>query len=152
MTTTADAERFLAHLARQWERMDPDSLPDLFHEDGRLLHSGMTDPIPREEIPDYFRARLAVVPDYSVRVDRWARSGEQLFVEWTFTGTIGDAEPPDFHGVHRFTLRGDRAVEAVAYYDTARMLALIQEAAARGQISSGEAAQLTAGQDALGRP
>jgi hypothetical protein len=54
--------------------------------------------------------------------------------------------PPDFKGVHRFTLRGDKAVEAVAYYDTARMVTLIQEAIERGDIAAGDGDRLTAGQ------
>lgn len=147
-TTHEDARAFLEHLSDQWRQLRADALPELFHEDGRLIHPAMTEFIPREEIPAYFRSRLAVVPDYSLTIDDWAFRGNTLLVEWTFTGTIGGHRPPNFHGVHRFTLRGQKAVEAVAYYDTAAMMTLIQEAIERGDIVPEDLERLTAGQEA----
>jgi hypothetical protein len=49
-------------------------------------------------------------------------AGDHLFIEWTITMTPpGEDEPITWEGVDRFTLKGDRAVEGIAYFDTSPM-------------------------------
>jgi hypothetical protein len=57
------------------------------------------------------------VPDITLRPTAWAARGDTVLVEWTITATFRD-EPVSWNGADRFTLRGDRAVEGIAYFDT----------------------------------
>jgi SnoaL-like protein len=77
----------------------------------------MQHPILAEAVPQHIEGLMRAVPDVSLRVLRWASRGEDLFIEWELTGTVGYKRLV-VPGVDRFTLRGGRAAEGVAYFDT----------------------------------
>lgn len=66
----------------------------------------------------------ALVPDFRIRVRRWAGRDDFVLVEWTASATWG-GEFVEWGGTDRFTLRGDRAIEGVAYFDTQPLWARI---------------------------
>ncbi len=72
------------------------------------------------EIPDYLRRVKTLVPDISLRPLRWAQTEDGVLIEWEISGTFRDQQL-SWRGADRFTLRGDRATEGVAYFDTHRL-------------------------------
>jgi ketosteroid isomerase-like protein len=113
----SDAEQFVSRFSEMWRAPKPDTFAALWHEDGELLHPGMESPISSAEIPDYVRRVKAAAPDVSLHVHRWAAAEDFVLIEWTITATVNE-EAVEWSGVDRFTLRGDRAVYGVAYFDT----------------------------------
>ena len=119
-----DPQGFLEKFTAVWADPEPEAFADLWAPDGVLLHPTMGTSIPQAEIPGYVRRLKSFVPDISLRPNRWAAAGADLFVEWTITMTPpGEDEPVSWDGVDRFTLDGDRAVEGIAYFDTSPMWA-----------------------------
>jgi hypothetical protein len=119
-----DPQGFVDKFTRVWASPEPDSFAGLWAEGGVLLHPTMGTSIPKEEIPDYVRRLKSFVPDIKLEPKRWASSGNHLFIEWTITMTPpGEDKPISWDGVDRFTLKGDRAVEGIAYFDTSPMWA-----------------------------
>jgi SAM-dependent methyltransferase len=114
----AAARDFVARFAEAWRNPEPQAFRAFWHDEGRLLHPTMAEPIGADAVPRHIERLMAAIPDVSLRVLRWAIGDEHLFIEWELTGTLGDA-PLAVSGVDRFTLRGERAVEGVAYFDTA---------------------------------
>lgn len=128
-----DAERFVERFARIWQKPEPDAYADLWHGEGTLLHPGMEAPIPAPEIPDYVRRILRAAPDIRLDVESWAASQDIVLIEWTITTTIA-GEERRWGGADRFTLRGDRAVEGVAYFDTLPLWAAVDPSLQRGEL------------------
>jgi ketosteroid isomerase-like protein len=112
-----DAEQFVARFAELWAAPEPEAYASLWHEDGTLLHPGMEAPIPAAEIPGYVQRLLAALPDITLAPMRWAARGDTVLIEWTITASFR-GERVSWNGTDRFTLRDDRAVEGVAYFDT----------------------------------
>ena len=112
-----DAQVFVDRFAEIWRKPDPERYAELWHEDGRLRHPTMKEALSQDRIPDYVRGLQAVAPDISLSVDSWAARDDVVLIEWTLSATVGE-ESAQITGVDRFTLRGDRAVDGVAYFDT----------------------------------
>jgi ketosteroid isomerase-like protein len=143
----SDAERFVSRFSEMWKAPEPDAFAALWHEDGELLHPGMESPISSAEIPDYVRKLKAAAPDISLRVHRWAAADDFVLIEWTITTTVND-EAVEWSGVDRFTLRGDRAVYGVAYFDTLPLWAHLDPSMQRsGGLEAATAASPTAASD-----
>jgi SnoaL-like protein len=120
--TQADPLGFVETFTQVWASPEPEAFAELWAEGGILLHPTMGTSIAKEEIPDYVRRLKSFVPDISLEPKRWASSGNDLFIEWTISMTPpGEDEPISWDGVDRFTLKGDRAVEGIAYFDTSPM-------------------------------
>src|SRR5947209_13357073 len=131
--TRADPQAFVDRFTRVWASPEPETFADLWADGGVLLHPTMGEAIPREQIPDYVRRLKSFVPDISLAPIRWAAQGDDVFIEWTITMTPpGDDEQVSWNGVDRFTLRGDRAIEGIAYFDTSPMWARMGAAPAEG--------------------
>jgi uncharacterized protein (TIGR02246 family) len=113
----SQAESFVNRFMEIWANPEPERYPELWTEDGVLLHPGMEEPLPVDQIADYVRALQQLVPNMRLTVDRWAARGDDVLIEWTVNATL-QGEETSWKGVDRFTLRGDRAVECVAYFDT----------------------------------
>jgi hypothetical protein len=119
-----DPEGFLEKFTRVWASPEPDTFADLWADGGVLLHPTMGTSLPKDEIPGYVRRLKSLVPDITLRPNRWGTSGNDLFIEWTITMTPpGEDEQVSWDGVDRFTMDGDRATEGVAYFDTSPMWA-----------------------------
>ena len=124
----SDAHGFVQRWEDAW-REPPTRFPALFHPEGTLFQAGMERPIGREAIGMRVTARLALIPDFRVRARRWASTDEDVFIEWTASGTVAGAPAPsELHGASRFTLRAGLIAEEIAYFDTA----VIARAGTRG--------------------
>jgi hypothetical protein len=133
--TNPDPQAFVERFTRVWSSPRPDDFAELWAEGGTLLHPTMGRAIPREEIPDYLRRLQSVAPDIHLEPTRWAASGDEVFIEWTMTATRhGDDDAARWSGVDRFTLRGDRAIEGIAYFDTAPLWARLDPSMDRGDL------------------
>ncbi|MGH3967894.1 MAG: hypothetical protein ACRDTV_07225, partial [Mycobacterium sp.] len=47
----------------------------------------------------------------------WASRGDTLYVDWTMSCLLG-GERVEWDGVDKFSMRGDRATNITAYFDT----------------------------------
>ena len=68
-----------------------------------------------------FEKTFQVFPDLTAQVHAWAFRDNQLFIEMTFTATIGGRQT-SWRNVDRFTFRQGVTVERVAYFDRTRLL------------------------------
>ena len=128
-----DPAAFIERFSRVWAAPEPDEFGAIWQPEGTLFHPTMAAPIPQSEIPDYLRRVKAMMPDISLRVLRWAASDDVVLVEWEITGTYG-GEHRAWRGADRFTLRDDRAVEGVAYFDTHWMWAVLDPDSEQGSL------------------
>lgn len=139
-----DAERFVETFSRVWASPEPDEFQALWAEEGTLLHPGMEAPIAHHEIPDYVRRIKSASPDISLAVDRWAARDDFVLIEWTITASLR-GEPVSWSGVDRFTLKGDRAIEGIAYFDSLPLWARVDPSIARDRSLEDVAAESAVG-------
>jgi ketosteroid isomerase-like protein len=137
-------DRFVARFEEIWSRPDPERFRELWTDDGVLLHPGMREPLPAANVADYVRSLLAVAPDLTLRVERWAARDDSVLIEWTISGGFR-GETVRWSGVDRFTLRGERAVEGVAYFDTLPLWARIDPSMQRSAPLEEVAGEVAAG-------
>src|SRR3954449_5788442 len=78
---------FIEKFTRVWASPEPDTFTDLWADGGVLLHPTMGTSISKDQIPDYVRRLKSFVPDITLKPNRWASSGDHLFIEWTITMT-----------------------------------------------------------------
>ncbi len=141
----SDPEKFVERFTRVWSSPQPEEFADLWTQDGTLLHPGMSEPIGRLEIVDYMRRITALTPDIRLRPLRWASVDKHVFIEWTISATFA-GEQLSWNGVDRFTLRGDRASDGVAFFDTLPLWARLDPAMQRGSaLEEAAARSATAG-------
>jgi SnoaL-like domain len=117
MPSTSDAARFVEHWTDVWRELDPDRFPELFHSEGTLYHPTMSRPITSVEEPAYVAGLKQAVEGLKLVPTRWGETEDGVLIEWQLTGTLAD-KPLDLRGADRFTLRGAKAVEGIAYFDT----------------------------------
>ena len=127
----SNAERFIQAFTERWRQPDPDRLAELWHPEGKLLHPGMGKPIGRDQLPGYIARVLSVFPDVRLEPTAWASKGDTVFVEWTMTATFR-GQQIQWSGADRFTLRGDLAIEGIAYFDSLPLWILIDPSMKRG--------------------
>lgn len=63
-----------------------------------------------------FKRTFDVLPDLTAQVDRWSATGDVLFIEMTFSATIG-GNKVTWRNVDRFVFRDGIAVERVAFFN-----------------------------------
>jgi len=103
----------------------PIGLAAYYNSTGMILNPGMLRPITKPEIPGYYQALLAAVPDLNPELQGWAGDSESLCVEWLYRGLTGS------DGQHGLLLRvvdvfefADGGVQyGHAYFDTLTILA-----------------------------
>lgn len=98
-----------------------DGLLSLLGPDIRLAAPGLRRTVGWAAARRAFEETFRVFPDLRGEVHAWAAQGDQLFIEMTFTATIG-ARRTSWHNVDRFTFRQGVAVERIAYFDRGRVL------------------------------
>jgi ketosteroid isomerase-like protein len=130
-----DAERFVERWTEIWREFDTSRFPELFHPEGTLLHPTMPRPIGREQEPLYMEGLKRAMPDLELRRTRWGPTEDGVLIEWRITGTLV-GEPFEIVGADRFTLRGDRATEGIAYFDTYPIWSRIDSSMTREQTIS----------------
>lgn len=123
------AEAWVATFERAWETGETDLLLEVVDPDASILYPLMEEPVDREGLRMYFAAGHAAVPDFRIRLLRWARSGDDVFMEWEGRGTV-NGETITWGGLDRFTFSGDRIVEARAYGDPRPLIAALEAQAA----------------------
>jgi hypothetical protein len=131
--TRDDVERFVERFKTVWAAPEPESFALLWQPEGTLSHPSMERSIAQAEIPDYLRRVKSVLPDISLEVRHWAATDNVVLIEWTITATF-QREPIEWSGADRFILRGDRAVEGVAYFDTTPLWNRFDPDHARGDL------------------
>lgn len=63
-----------------------------------------------------FKRTFDVLPDLTAEVERWSATGDALFIEMTFSATIG-GKTLRWRNVDRFVFRDGMAFERVAYFN-----------------------------------
>jgi hypothetical protein len=126
----SDAERFVERWTEIWREFDTSRFPELFHPEGTLLHPTMPRPISREQEPLFMEGLKRAMPDLELRPTRWGPTDDGVLIEWRITGTLAGG-PIEIVGADRFTLRGDRATEGIAYFDTYPIWSRIDRSMAR---------------------
>lgn len=121
------AAAWIETFERAWETGETDLLLEVVHPDASIQYPLMEEPVDREGLRLYFAAGFAAVPDFRIRLLRWGRSGDDVFMEWEGSGTV-NGEPTTWGGLDRFTFSGDTIVEARAYSDPRPLLAALQSA------------------------
>ena len=87
----------------------------------------------RDETPGYWTRVKSIIPDIRLEPKGWAAKDDIVFIEWLMSGTFR-GQPIQWEGVTRFTLRGERAIEGAAYFDTMPLWVAIDPRMKRGNL------------------
>jgi ketosteroid isomerase-like protein len=105
-----DAEAFVAHF-------NPMLSPDV-----RLIQPQLPTLVGRRAFYEQFAKPLfALIPDVHAEVERWAASGDALYIELTLSGMMAGT-PLRWRACDRITLRDGVAVERESYFDPLPLL------------------------------
>lgn len=109
---------WVAAFEERWSdaRANLDRFMDILGPDIVLSAPGLKTTRGRAAGREAFAKTFAALPDITGKVNRWSASGDVLFIEMTFSATIGKGRV-DWHDVDRFVFRDGVAVERVAYFD-----------------------------------
>lgn len=121
MVTDEEVSRFLDTWTTSWVKRYGEREP-IFHEGGGVRYpgsDGLFDPDSQPAMTDILRK---IAPDLEMRLVNWAVRDDILFGEWTVAATINGRRFAG-SGCNRFTLKGDKALEAISYIDR---LALVE--------------------------
>ena len=91
-----------------------DDFMTLFGPQIKLSAPGLRSTVGHEAGREAFRRTFEVFPDMRASVERWACDGDALFIEMTFSATIG-GDRTLWRGVDRFLIREGTVVERVAF-------------------------------------
>lgn len=118
-TRMAMAADFVRRFAEYWSAPTPERLETVLSERVRLV-APMTPTT--ETLADGKRAfaqLLGLIPDLTAEVHRWGATADGVLIEFTLSGTAGDA-PISWDAVDRLVLGDDGlATERVSYFDSA---------------------------------
>ena len=123
----AAAQDWVERFSRRWADPRADDLPELMHPDTRNLIPPMAAPGDRATVVEHFRGVLTMLPDFKLRVVRWAPTGDSVMIEWEASATVA-GEALTWRGVDRISLRGDRMYEGQVYWDTRGLAERMQAA------------------------
>ena len=129
MSDPTPALAFMNRFEETWRAPTPEKFAALFHPEGRFMHPSMSEPRPASTAAGYFHDVLRATPDISLEVRRWAAPETHVLIEYSLSATL-DGHRVSWNGADRFTLRGERALEGVAYYDPAAPLAALERSRA----------------------
>lgn len=108
---------FVARFADFWKTPSPERLAELLMEDV-VLNQPLARPMHGLKAAQAeFTKIFGWLPDLRVDVDRWCGSGDTVFIEIRLRASFA-GRLHEWPGVDVFTLRGDRAIERVTYYDS----------------------------------
>jgi ketosteroid isomerase-like protein len=119
-----EAERFVEAFGAAWARPRLEDFAALAAPDVRLVQPVAAETEGIEAFADFFRRLLALIPDLTATVERWAPSADGVYIEMTFRGTIA-GKPVSWPSIDRITLRDGRIAERVNYSDPAPVLVAI---------------------------
>ena len=127
----AAAETWVAKFAANWDQPDPDALRPLMHEDTQNLIPPMAEPGDREGVVAHFKGVLQMLPDFRLRILRWAPVADTVMIEWEGSAAVA-GQPLTWRGVDRISLRDGKTYEGQVYWDTRRVAEMVAEAIAKG--------------------
>ena len=111
------AADFVRRFREFWTSPKSERLDMLLSPDVVLVSPMMPSTSTLAEAKAGWEGLLAVIPDLSNEVHRWAASDDGVFIEFTLSGTVG-SERISWRVVDRFVLGEDGlATERVAYFD-----------------------------------
>lgn len=112
------AEQWVAAFQERWAnaKNNLDRFMDILGPDIKLVAPGLRPTQGREQIYRAFERTFAALPDIKGQVHRWSASEDVLFIEMTFSATIGNRHV-QWTDVDRFRFRNGIAIERVAYFD-----------------------------------
>jgi predicted SnoaL-like aldol condensation-catalyzing enzyme len=67
-----------------------------------------------------FQRTFSVLPDLTAEIHRWSANGDTLFIEMTFSASVG-GKTVTWSNVDRFIFRDGMAVERVAYFNPTKV-------------------------------
>ena len=112
-----DAERFMERLIPWWLKIDPATVREFFHPDGRIRWlPNIRRPITPAQLQRVFERITQALPDIRIECRHWAARGDIVFAEVRIGATLA-GQPLEWGAIDRFRLRGERAIEQVAYLD-----------------------------------
>ena len=119
---TGDIALWMARFTERWQRgkASIDGFMDLLGADIKLIAPGLRPTQGRAAGRAAFQKTFDVLPDLTAEVLRWSASGDMLFIEMTFTATIG-GKRIDWHNIDRFLFKDGLAVERIAFYNPAKV-------------------------------
>ena len=115
---TGDYSDWVGAFAELWSggRKNLDRFLDVMSPGIRLVAPGFKPTEGWDEGYKAFGRAFEAMPDLTGEVRRWSASGDLLFVEMTFSATVGGRKV-EWDNVDRFLFRDGYAVERVAYFD-----------------------------------
>jgi len=124
-----DAESAVQWFAEGWD--DPgslDALCDYFlpgiHRDVRLIQPGTGLLTGHEGFRRLFALPFALLSGIRIDVERWAASGDDLYIEYTMSGRLGP-RTVSWTGANRLTFRDGLLAERIAWFDPAVLLGAV---------------------------
>ena len=112
-----EAERFIERVIPWWQRIEPATVQQFFHPEARIRWlPNIRRPITPEQLRGVFERITQALPDVRVDCLLWAARENIVFAELRITASVA-GEPLEWGSLDRFTLRGERAIEQVAYLD-----------------------------------
>ena len=110
-------EAFVARFSEFWANPRPERMGELLSTDV-LLKQPLSAPLQGlAAVEAEFRKILGWLPDLRGDVERWNGAGDTLFIEFRLRATLA-GRAYGWPVVDRFTLRGDKAIERVSYFDS----------------------------------
>lgn len=111
-------EEWVAAFADAWQRGRGalEDVMSLMSPHVKLSAPGLRSTRGREAGYRAFRRTFALLPDLVATVENWAAQGDVLFIEMTFTATIG-GRLVQWKNVDRFIFRDGVAIERTAYFN-----------------------------------
>ncbi len=107
---------FVEKFQAAWSSRDPDRLASLLHPEVRLLQPLIPELKGRDAARRSFANLIALIPDLKTEVTGWLASGDQLFIEFRFTGTAGHRRV-SLDLVDKFELKDGLAIYRKSYFD-----------------------------------
>jgi ketosteroid isomerase-like protein len=109
-------DNFVFLFERFWESPDVAQLDELLHDDVKLVAPMMPATVGLEQAREAFARIFALLPGIRARIHRWGAMGDSVLIEFTIEASVG-SDQIRWSGVDRFTLRDDKAIERVSYFD-----------------------------------
>src|ERR1700681_3570476 len=115
------AAAFAARFAETWSTPDLAKHEALWSDDIVLIQPMMGTLHGRQACRESFQRLFAVVPDLHADVHRVGHAKQEVFIEFTLSGTYG-GKPIAWDAVDRFTFTNGLIAERVSYFDSAPLV------------------------------